>query len=93
MKCLVCEKKPNHCVTLYFENKIGIVCAKCWEQEKISVCDNIYSLHEFDVLTTNNIHRVKYCDKCYSHMKVSQLKNSENYKKLIIPSSLIEKYI
>jgi hypothetical protein len=93
MKCLACGKKPVSCVSLTFENKIGIVCAKCWEKEKISVCDNSYCFHEFDVLTEHKINGTRYCDKCYKHMKVSQLKNSETYKNLVVPCSFIEKYI
>lgn len=93
MKCFVCDKKPAQCITISFENKIGIVCGKCWDKEKISVCDNLYSLHEFDVLTEHKINGTKYCYNCYRHMKVSQLKNSENYKKLVVPCSFIEKYI
>lgn len=93
MLCLVCSKIRTGCITLNFENGIGIVCNKCWNNEKISICDNFYNFHEFDVLSKQKINGINYCDCCYKYMKVSQLKLSENYKNLVVPCSLIEKYI
>ena len=71
MKCYICKKIPNKCITLHFSSHSDIVCDDCFDN--INLCDNSIN-HEDDRIALNSYNNsFNYCDECFRQIKISDL--------------------